>query len=142
MEDNWKLDHVGHAVFDIDSSLEFYEGVLGFKLGTREIVETQAVEVLFLRLENTQIELLTPLDSAPPESPLKRFLAKKGAGLHHVCYEVNDIRNELRRLKTAGVKLIDDSPRPGADDREVAFLHPESCDGVLIELCAGKGAQA
>lgn len=126
------LDHLGIAVLNIDAALAEYQKNFGFVLDSREIISSQRVEVAFIRLPNTLIELLAPQDDS---SPLAKFLAKRGPGLHHICYRVEDIRAELARLKGAGVQLIDEVPRPGAHHTEIAFLHPKSTGGVLTELC-------
>jgi len=126
------IDHIGIAVPNIDAALEDYRKNFGFALDSREVIASQRVEVAFIRLPNTLIELLAPQDDS---STLARFLAKRGPGLHHICYRVDDIRSELARLKSQGVELIDAAPRPGAHRTEIAFLHPKSTGGVLTELC-------
>ena len=129
---NFTLDHIGIAVTDLDASIEFYLLNLGFECSVREKIESQGVEVAFVDLPNCKIELLAALSA---ESKLAKFLAKNGAGLHHVCYRVTDIRAELARLSGLGFELIDKQPRKGAHHSEIAFLHPKSCQGVLTELC-------
>lgn len=126
------LDHVGIAVTNLDSALDEHRKHFGFSLESREVISSQRVEVAFIRLPNTLLELLAPTDN---DSPLARFLSKRGPGLHHLCYRVDDIERELTRLKSIGVELIDASPRPGAHGTRIAFLHPKSNGGVLIELC-------
>ncbi|RMG42613.1 MAG: methylmalonyl-CoA epimerase [Candidatus Dadabacteria bacterium] len=126
------LDHVAFAVLDLDQSIDFYEKNFGFKLEYREKLESQGVELAFLALSNTKIELLAALDE---ESVLNKFLKKRGPGLHHVCYRVDNINYELSRLRHSGFKLIDTEPRPGAHNTLIAFIHPESTGGVLTELC-------
>lgn len=135
----WPLDHVGIAVHDIDSALEEYRVKFGFILDSREVIPSQKVEVAFIRLPNTLIELLAPQDGS---SPLAKFLAKRGPGMHHLCYRVENIETELEHLTQAGVEVIDRIPRPGAHRTRIAFLHPKSTGGVLTELCeypAGTG---
>jgi len=128
----WPLDHVGIAVHDIDAALEEYRSQFGFTVDSREIIQSQRVEVAFIRLPNTLIELLAPQDES---SPLEKFLAKRGPGMHHLCYRVENIERELARLIQAGVTVIDTVPRPGAHHTRIAFLHPKSTGGVLTELC-------
>lgn len=128
----WLLDHVGIAVHDIDAALLEYRTQFGFSVDSREVIESQRVEVAFIRLPNTLIELLAPQDES---SPLAKFLAKRGPGMHHLCYRVDNIEAELTRLIQAGVEVIDKVPRPGAHHTRIAFLHPKSTGGVLTELC-------
>ena len=127
-----QLDHVGIAVTDLDASIAFYQRSFGFTVELRESVPSQNVEVAFLGLPGTKIELLAPLSES---SSLTKFLKTRGPGLHHICYRVADIRKELARLKALGHVLIDESPRPGAHHSLIAFVHPKSCEGVLTELC-------
>lgn len=129
------LDHIGIAVENLDQSIAFYRDTFGFALELREAVPTQKVEVAFLTLANTKIELLA---SSAPDSTLAKFLRERGPGLHHVCYQVKDIEQELARLKASGIRLIDEKPRPGAHHTLIAFLHPKSTQGVLTELCQKK----
>ena len=129
------LDHVGIAVENLDLAIADYLSKFGFKLELREKVASQKVELAFLKLDNTKIELLTPTS---PESTLRKFLDSRGPGLHHICYEVADIVAELKRLKDLGLKLIDETPRAGAHNTLIAFLHPKSTAGVLTELCQYK----
>jgi methylmalonyl-CoA/ethylmalonyl-CoA epimerase len=128
----WPLDHVGIAVRSIDEALLEYRNNFGFALDSREEVRSQGVEVAFIKLPNTLIELLAPLHE---ESTLAKFIQKRGPGLHHLCYRVDDIEHELARLLAAGVHLIDKIPRSGAHRTRIAFLHPKSTGGVLTELC-------
>ncbi len=129
---NWPLDHVGIATDDLDKSISQYQKDLSFKLEHRELVKDQKVEVAFLRLENTLIELIAPIDDS---SPIAKFLSTRGPGLHHICYRVADIRAELSKLAALGYKLIDETPRVGAKKKLIAFIHPKSFGGVLTELC-------
>lgn len=125
-----KLDHIGVAVKDLDASLKAYEA-LGLQVAHREHVARDQVEVAFLPFEGGRFELLLPDQE---ESPVGRFLAKRGEGIHHVALGVRDIHAEVKRLKEAGVRLIDETPRPGADQSFVAFIHPSATGGVLVEL--------
>lgn len=133
----WPLDHVGIAVHNIDAALNEYRTQFGFAVDSREVIESQRVEVAFIRLPNTLIELLAPQDES---SPLAKFLAKRGPGMHHLCYRVENIETELKRLMQAGVEVIDKVPRPGAHHTRIAFLHPKSTGGVLTELCEHPGS--
>ena len=127
------LYHVAVAVRSIDEVEKVYETALGLKVGHREVVEDQGVRTSMLLPEKggTAVELLEPLSD---ESPISKFLEKRGEGIHHICFLVDDIEAALERLKKEGVKLIDESPRPGAYHSRVAFIHPKATNGVLIEL--------
>lgn len=126
-----RIDHIGIAVFDIDKALELYRDRMGMVPGLRRKVEAQQVEVQFLELPGTKIELLAPLSD---DSPISRFLAKRGEGLHHITYAVPDVTRALAQLTAGGIEAIDKVPRPGAEGKAVAFLHPRSTGGVLVEL--------
>lgn len=126
------LDHIGYAVTNLDESIAFYRDTFGFELESREEIASQQVEVAFLTLRNTKIELLAPTAET---STLSKFLSKRGPGIHHVCYRVADIEKSLAELKAKGIELIDQVPRPGAHNTQIAFLHPKSTEGVLTELC-------
>ena len=128
----WTIDHVAVVVADLDATIAFYTQTLGFSEVYREIVADQGVEVVGLRAGDAVIELLRPLDAA---SPVAAFRGNAATKLHHTAYRVTDIVAELARLKAAGVALIDERPRPGAHGNTIAFLHPRSTGGVLIELC-------
>ena len=125
------LDHVGIAVPSIDEALPAFESASGGRGSGRERVESQGVELCFVGSGDGKLELLQPL---APDTPVGRFLAKRGPGLHHVAYRVADIESTLRALEARGIELIDRAPRPGAHGHRVAFLHPRSTAGVLIEL--------
>lgn len=125
------LHHIAIAVPSIDAALPHYEQLTGAVAGHRERVDAQGVEVCFVGSGPVTIELLEPLR---PDSPVGRFLEKRGPGLHHLAYRTDDIDAELRRLSDAGVRLIDTIARPGAHGHRVAFVHPASAGGVLIEL--------
>ncbi len=122
--------HIGVAVRRLDEALADY-GKLGFEAGPVEDVPTQGVRVAFLRAGPVRIELL---ESLSPEGVIARFIERRGEGLHHLAFSVPDIREEMRRLRGQGLELIDAEPRPGAHGRLVAFLHPRSARGVLLEL--------
>jgi methylmalonyl-CoA/ethylmalonyl-CoA epimerase len=139
-----RIDHVAIAVADRDASAEGLTALFGLTPGVREHVEGQATDVAFLHTggATSGAEAAAALEICAPRgnASLERFLASRGPGLHHVCFEVEDLRAALATLKAAGVRLIDETPRPGARGHEVAFLHPASTGGVLFELCAGSPA--
>ena len=126
-----RIDHVGVAVDDLDAAISLYEGTLGMPLVHRETVEEQGVEAVLLDVGDGHVELLSPLG---PETPVGKFVAKRGGGLHHVAYAVGDIEAVLVSLREAGVELIDSEPRRGIRDSLVAFVHPSSTGSVLTEI--------
>jgi len=126
-----RVDHIGVAVEDLDAAIALHEEAYGMAVAHREVVEEQGVEAVLLDVGENHVELLRPLDS---ETPVGRFLSKRGPGLHHLCFEVEGLERTLAALQAAGVRLIDAAPRQGAHGRRIAFVHPESCGGVLIEL--------
>jgi methylmalonyl-CoA/ethylmalonyl-CoA epimerase len=125
------IDHVGVAVEDIDAALALYRDTLGMPLVHRETVTDQGVDAALLDVGDGHVELLEPLG---PETAVGKFLARRGAGLHHVAYRVADVEDTLSKLAAAGVRLIDEQPRTGIRDSRVAFLHPASTGGVLTEI--------
>lgn len=127
-----KIDHIGIAVSNLEEALKFYEGVLGMNLQGTEIVEEQKVKVAFLPIGDTEIELL---ESTDKDGPIARFIEKKGEGIQHIAYRVDDIEKEIEEMKQKGIRMIDEVPRYGAGGAKIAFLHPKSTNGVLIELC-------
>ena len=126
-----RIDHIGVAVEDLDAALHLYAEVLGMPVVHREAVEEQGVEAILLDVGENHVELLAPLG---PDTPVGKFLAKKGPGLHHVAYQVADIESTLAALKAAGMRLIDETPRVGIRNSRVAFVHPASTGGVLTEI--------
>lgn len=130
-----KIDHLGIAVRSLDESVKYYETALGLKCGRREEVPSQKVRTAFFTVGQTHIELLEPTSE---ESPIAKFLAKNGEGIHHVAFGTDDIGAQLQGAKTAGVQLIHEKPFEGAGGKLVAFLHPKSTHGVLTELCTEK----
>jgi len=126
------VDHIGIATRALEDDIKNYEQNFGCVLDLREEVPSQKVKLAFLKSDNTLIELLTPTD---PSSALAKFLDTRGPGIHHICFRVPDIKAELARLKKLGHKLIDETPRPGAHGSLIAFIHPKSTGGALIELC-------
>lgn len=125
------MDHIGVAVAELDSALELYRDQLQMPVVHREIVSEQGVEAVLLDVGENHVELLAPLG---PETPVGRFLAKHGPGLHHVAYQVDDIALALEQLEQAGLELIDQRPRAGIRGSRVAFLHPRATDSVLTEI--------
>jgi methylmalonyl-CoA epimerase len=126
-----RIDHIGVAVQDLDAALKLYAEVLGMPVVHRETVTEQGVEAILLDVGENHVELLAPLG---PDTPVGKFLAKKGPGLHHVAYQVTDIEATLVALKAAGTRLIDETPRIGIRSSRVAFVHPASTGGVLTEI--------
>jgi len=133
------IDHVAIVVKDAEAAIALYTQTLGFSLVYREIIVDQGVEAIGLRTGDAVIELLRPLSE---DSPVARFRGDADAKLHHTAYRVADIAAELGRLKDAGIRLIDETPRRGAHGNTIAFLHPKSTGGVLIELCQPAASQA
>ncbi|HEX6206028.1 MAG TPA: methylmalonyl-CoA epimerase [Solirubrobacterales bacterium] len=131
-----RIDHIGVAVEDIDAAIELYRDGFGMELAHRETVESQGVEAVLLDVGDGHVELLAPLG---PDTPVGKYLAKNGAGLHHVAYAVDDIDTALKKIAAAGIQLIDSEPRVGIRDSRVAFLHPRSTGGVLTEIVEPAG---
>jgi methylmalonyl-CoA/ethylmalonyl-CoA epimerase len=132
-----RIDHIGVAVEDIETALATYRDDLQMSVAHREVVEEQGVEALLLDVGENHVELLAPLGE---ETPVGRFLAKQGPGLHHVAYQVEDIDATLDALRTAGMRLIDETPRTGIRGSRVAFIHPSSTGRVLTEIVEPAGA--
>lgn len=126
-----RIDHTGVAVDDLDAAIKLYRDVLGMPLVHREVVEEQGVEAVLLDVGDGHVELLSPLGD---DTPVGKFLARKGPGLHHVAYAVTDIEATLAQLSESGIELIDATPRIGIRRSRVAFLHPRSTGGVLTEI--------
>ena len=127
-----KIDHIGIAVKNLKETLEFYEEVLGIKSVGTEVVEEQKVRVAFLPTGDTEIELL---ESTEEDGPIAKFIEKRGEGIQHIAYRVDNIEKSIEELKEKGLRMIDEKPRYGAGGARIAFLHPKSTFGVLIELC-------
>ena len=125
------VDHIAIAVKNLDEALAFYKAALGLPEIGIEVVAEQGVRVAKLDIGNTHIELLEPLG---PETPVGKFIDSKGPGLHHICVKVDDINSELAKLKSQGMRLIDETPKIGAGGAKIAFVHPKSTGGVLLEL--------
>ena len=126
-----RIDHIGVAVEDLHGALHLYAEILGMPVVHRETIEEQGVEAILLDVGENHVELLAPLG---PDTPVGKFLAKKGPGLHHVAYQVADIESVLAELKSAGTRLIDETPRIGIRGSRVAFVHPAATGGVLTEI--------
>ena len=131
-----KIDHLGIAVRSISDSLAFYRDALGLGPERTETVEDQGVHVTLLPVGESRIELLEPVSA---DSPVGRFIAKRGEGLHHICYEVEDLAHKLNEFRSRGLRLLEGYPRRGAEGKLVAFLHPASAHGVLVELVEKAG---
>jgi methylmalonyl-CoA epimerase len=126
-----RIDHVGVAVEDLDAGIALYDQTYDMTLVHREVVDEQGVEAVLLDVGENHVELLRPLGE---DTPVGKFLAKRGPGLHHVAYQVTDIEAALASLKATGVRLLDETPRTGIRGSRVAFLHPKSSGGVLTEI--------
>jgi methylmalonyl-CoA/ethylmalonyl-CoA epimerase len=129
------IEHIGIAVTDLGNAISFYEKVLGLKCYNIEEVPDQKVRTAFFMAGETKIELL---ESTDPNGPIGKFIEKKGEGIHHIAFSVEKIEDKLAHAEMMGVRLIDSSPRKGAEGLDIAFLHPKSTSGVLIELCENK----
>jgi methylmalonyl-CoA epimerase len=129
-----RLDHIGIAVANIGDALAFYRDALGLEVETSEEVASQRVRAHFIPAGETALELL---EGTAEDSPISKYVARRGPGLHHITLSVDDIRGALEQLKARGVRLIDEAPRPGAHGSLVAFIHPSSAHGVLVELKQG-----
>jgi methylmalonyl-CoA/ethylmalonyl-CoA epimerase len=127
-----KIEHIGIAVANLDTSLIIYEKLFGKTAYKQEEVVSEGVKTAFFKTGVNKIELL---EATNPESPIAKFIAKKGEGIHHIAFEVDDIVSEIERLKNEGFIILNEIPKKGADNKLVAFLHPKSTCGVLIELC-------
>ncbi|GHA36527.1 methylmalonyl-CoA epimerase [Salinimicrobium marinum] len=126
------IEHIGIAVESLEEAIPFYEKIFGFKCYSIEEVKDQKVKTAFFKVGQTKIELL---ESTDPDGPIGKFIEKKGQGVHHLAFAVNDLSGNLTTMEEKGVRLIDSKPRKGAEGLEIAFLHPKSTFGVLTELC-------
>lgn len=127
-----KVEHIGIAVNNLDEVNELYTKLFGKAHYKQEAVESEKVSTSFFQMGETKIEFL---ESTNPDGPISKFIEKKGQGIHHIAFEVEDIHAELQRLKEQGFRLINETPKAGADNKLVAFIHPKSTNGVLVELC-------
>lgn len=128
-----KIEHIGIAVKSIEAYIKLYEQLLNTPCYKLEEVESEGVKTAFFRVGPNKIELL---EATKPDSPIAKFIEKKGEGIHHIAYAVVDIRAEITRLTQAGFELLKTEPKAGADHKEIVFLHPKSAGGVLVELCS------
>ncbi len=126
------IEHIGIAVSNLEESIKYYENVLGLKCYAVEEVVDQKVKTAFFMIGQTKIELL---ESTDPEGPIGKFIEKKGAGIHHIAFAVEDLASALPAMEAKGIQLIDKTPRKGAEGLNIGFLHPKSTGGVLTELC-------
>lgn len=129
------IEHIGIAVKNLEESIQFYEDVLGLKCYSIEEVADQKVKTAFFMVGQTKVELL---ESTDPEGPIGKFIEKKGEGVHHMAFAVKGIEDALAKMDEKGIRLIDKAPRKGAEGLDIAFLHPKSTHGVLMELCEDK----
>ncbi|PCJ91890.1 MAG: methylmalonyl-CoA epimerase [Flavobacteriaceae bacterium] len=127
-----KIEHIGIAVKDLESANQLYEKLLGIGHYKEEEVASEGVKTSFFKVGSNKVELLESLDE---NGPIAKFIKKKGEGVHHIAFAVDDIAAEMKRLANEGFTLLNESPKKGADNKLVAFVHPKSCNGVLIELC-------
>ncbi len=130
-----KIEHIGIAVRDMESSIDLFQKLLNTSCYKKEVVESEHVETAFFRTGPNKIELLTPIDE---QGPIQRYLEKKGEGIHHIAFDVEDIYKERQRLIDEGFVCLNDAPKEGADNKLVCFFHPKTTGGVLIELCMEK----
>ncbi len=129
---NMHIDHIGIAVKDLEKSISVYEKILNITCSKREVVESEKVDTAFFQTGESKVELL---GATSADSVIQKFIDKRGEGIHHIAFEVDNIENEITRLKNEGFTLLNDSPKQGADNKLVAFLHPKDTSGVLVELC-------
>ncbi len=128
----YKLEHIGIAVKDIDASNDLFERILGVGPYKQEEVAGEGVKTSFFRTGDSKVELL---EATRPDSAIAKYIDKRGEGMHHVAFEVEDIQAEMERLRRAGFRLLSEEPRRGADNKLVCFVHPKTANGVLVELC-------
>ncbi|MFB6307237.1 MAG: methylmalonyl-CoA epimerase [Flavobacteriales bacterium] len=126
-----KIEHIGVAVKNISEANEIFEKLLGKKAYKNEVVENENVTTSFFDIGETKMELL----EGGEKSAIEKYINKKGEGIHHLAFEVDKIEEEVKRLKNEGFRFINEEPRKGADNKSVVFLHPSSCNGILVELC-------
>ncbi len=127
-----KVDHIGIAVKDLEEALKFYEEILGLKCEDTEVVQDQKVKVAFLPIGDTEVELL---ESTEVNGPIAKYIEKRGEGIQHIAYRVDNIEKAIEEMKEKGIRMIDEKPRYGAGGARIAFAHPKDTHGVLVELC-------
>ena len=130
-----RIEHLGIAVENLDAAIDLYKNLLNTVCYKKEEVQSEGVRTAFFQVGQSKVELL---EATNPDSPIAKFLAKNGPGFHHVAFEVDDIDFELQRLEANGFQLIHQTPKDGADNKRIAFLHPKSSGGLLVELCQEK----
>ncbi|MBW7912781.1 MAG: methylmalonyl-CoA epimerase [Taibaiella sp.] len=132
-----KIEHLGIAVADLQKSIPLFEQLLNIPCYKTEVVESEGVSTAFFQLGESKIELL---EATRPDSPINKYIEKKGEGIHHIAFEVENILAEMKRLSALGFTLLNETPKEGADNKLICFLHPKSTNSVLIELCQEKKA--
>ena len=130
-----RIEHIGIAVKDLEAANKTYQAVMGAEPYKMETVESEGVTTSFFKVGESKIELLA---GTRPDSPISKFIEKRGEGIHHMAFYVDDILAEIERLKKEGFRLLNEQPKPGADNKLVAFMHPKDANGVLVELCQEK----
>ena len=130
-----KIEHIGIAVKNLNNANFLFKKLFGVDNYKEEVVESEGVSTSFYMIGETKVELL---EATSESSPINKFINKRGEGVHHIAFEVENIESEIKRLKSEGFKLINDFPKDGADNKRVAFIHPKDTSGVLIELCQEK----
>ena len=133
-----KVEHIGIAIKDMQASVELFEKLLNTSCYKTEMVESEKVNTAFFRQGETKIELL---ESITPDGVIAKFIERKGEGIHHIAFDVADIRQEMKRLQAEGFTLLNEEPKKGADNKWVCFLHPKGTNGVLVELCQDMGRE-
>ena len=133
-----KVEHIGIAIKDMQASVELFEKLLNTSCYKTEMVESEKVNTAFFRQGETKIELLK---SITPDGVIAKFIERKGEGIHHIAFDVDDIRQEMKRLQAEGFTLLNEEPKKGADNKWVCFLHPKGTNGVLVELCQDRGKE-
>jgi methylmalonyl-CoA/ethylmalonyl-CoA epimerase len=133
-----KVEHIGIAIKDMQASVELFEKLLNTSCYKTEMVESEKVNTAFFRQGETKIELL---ESITPDGVIAKFIERKGEGIHHIAFDVADIRQEMKRLQAEGFTLLNEEPKKGADNKWVCFLHPKGTNGVLVELCQDRGKE-
>lgn len=131
-----KIEHIGIAVRNLDEAIKTYTELLGTECYKMEAVESEGVKTAFFQVGESKIELL---EASNENSPIAKFIEKKGEGIHHIAFDVTDIQQSMKELASKGFQLLNEQPKNGADNKLVAFIHPKSSNGVLVELCQEKG---
>ncbi len=129
------IEHLGIAVKELKNAVPLYEKLLNTPCYKTEVVDSEGVSTAFFQTGDSKIELLELLEATRPDSPINKFIEKKGEGIHHIAFAVEDIEAEMKRLASLGFELLNATPKKGADNKLVCFLHPKSTNGVLVELC-------